>query len=356
MINHDDGSVVDLIGERDKDSVIEWLKEYPNVKLVTRDGSTLYASAINEALPNAIQISDRYHLFDNITKAAIKEIKKIVPKIIKVKKIGETKIKNNSHQMAQSKLDKEKSVNYERRVKIFEEVKRRYEECRNISKVAEEFKMNWVTIKKYIKLDELPPREQIRSSNLDKYANYIIDNVDKSTVYIYNNIKDMGYPGRYSNLKKYVDKLKRGKEFVEKHEIIERKNITKLLFNKGINDLPISKEEKEKLSNYLKENKLLLEIIMIVTNFRIMMFSESKDKLDNWLIETKQKNYEEFNSFVNAVNRDYNAVVNCVLKLDYSNGVVEGNVNKLKNIKKCMYGRCGLDLLKSKVIFSSKSR
>lgn len=356
MVNHKYGSVIDILNSRDKESVVDWLKQYPNVIKVTRDGSNTYASAISEALPNAMQISDRFHLFYNITKAAIKEINKIIPKIIKIKKIEDIKVKIRSDFMEETKLERQKNINYIKRVELFNEVKKRYEECLNISKVADEFKMNWQTVKKYIKLDKLPPREQTRYSSLDKYSSFIIDNIDKSIVYIYNHIKDMGYTGRYSNLKHYIHKLKRGKEFIEKYENIERKNITKLLFNNGINDLLISEEEKERIRKYLKENKILNEIIMIVTTFRIMMYGESKEKLDNWITETKLKEYDEINIFVNAINNDYDAVLNCILNLDYSNGVAEGNVNKLKNIKKGMYGRCSVDLLKCKVIFSSKSR
>lgn len=67
MIDIDIHGVVDLIEFRDKDAVVKWLKSYPNIQVVSRDGSLSYTAAINEAHPEAVQISDRFHLFKNLS-------------------------------------------------------------------------------------------------------------------------------------------------------------------------------------------------------------------------------------------------------------------------------------------------
>lgn len=54
-------------------------------------------------------------------------------------------------------------------------------------------------------------------------------------------------------------------------------------------------------------------------------------------------------SFANGLERDYTAVINAI-RLPYSNGLAEGKINKLKVIKRIMYGRCGFDSLKNKII------
>jgi len=60
----------------------------------------------------------------------------------------------------------------------------------------------------------------------------------------------------------------------------------------------------------------------------------------------------ELASFINGINRDIEAVENAI-KYKYSNGLAEGTVNKIKVIKRIMYGRCGFNLLKRKVLFDN---
>jgi transposase len=64
---------------------------------------------------------------------------------------------------------------------------------------------------------------------------------------------------------------------------------------------------------------------------------------------------EEIISFTNGIERDYDAVVNAVC-LPYSNGLAEGSVNKIKVIKRVMYGRCSFETLRSKTIKLGKIR
>lgn len=56
-----------MINSRDYVDVVEWLKTFPNIKIVSRDGSMSYRNAIKEAHPDAIQVSDRFHLLKNLT-------------------------------------------------------------------------------------------------------------------------------------------------------------------------------------------------------------------------------------------------------------------------------------------------
>ena len=69
MVDLSNGRVIDIIESRDKDEVVAWLSQFPNLKYISRDGSHTYASAIREAHPNAHHISDRFHLVKNLTDA-----------------------------------------------------------------------------------------------------------------------------------------------------------------------------------------------------------------------------------------------------------------------------------------------
>lgn len=68
--------IIDMINSREYETVRDWLKTYPNIKIVSRDGSITYRNAISAALPDAIQVSDRFHLLKNLTSYATDYLKK----------------------------------------------------------------------------------------------------------------------------------------------------------------------------------------------------------------------------------------------------------------------------------------
>jgi transposase len=68
--------IIDMIETRDVEPVTEWLKSYPNIELVSRDGSIEYKKAIEAAHPAATHVSDRFHLLKNLTEYALEYLKK----------------------------------------------------------------------------------------------------------------------------------------------------------------------------------------------------------------------------------------------------------------------------------------
>ena len=79
------------------------------------------------------------------------------------------------------------------------------------------------------------------------------------------------------------------------------------------------------------------------------MFSKSIDDLPGWIDETKKLEIDEFNSFINGINKDMDATQNAIL-LKHNNGLAEGSVNKLKVIKRIMYGRNSFKMLRCKLL------
>ncbi len=70
----------------------------------------------------------------------------------------------------------------------------------------------------------------------------------------------------------------------------------------------------------------------------------------NWLSNAQKSNINEIKQFVAYIQTDIEAVKHA-LSYSWSNGIVEGNVNRLKVIKRQMYGRAKLDLLSKKVLY-----
>jgi len=60
--------LIALLEGREKDDIVPWLKAHPKIMVVARDRASSYAEAVSEVLPEAIQIADRFHLFENLIK------------------------------------------------------------------------------------------------------------------------------------------------------------------------------------------------------------------------------------------------------------------------------------------------
>ena len=87
MVNLETHRIIDIIWSRDSSDVKKWLETYPNLKVVSRDGSSTYESAIANSHPNALQISDRFHLIKGLTEAITKYIVRKFPARVEISSV-----------------------------------------------------------------------------------------------------------------------------------------------------------------------------------------------------------------------------------------------------------------------------
>lgn len=104
--------------------------------------------------------------------------------------------------------------------------------------------------------------------------------------------------------------------------------------------------------SYVKSSEDLHEAFNLVQSFRKIMVEKSGDtELKEWIEKSITSGLKEIASFAKGLLADYSAVENA-LTLLWSDGPVEGNVNRLKTIKRQMYGRAGFDLLRKRVVYA----
>ncbi|MFT3985485.1 MAG: transposase [Lachnospiraceae bacterium] len=79
MVNLDTHRIIDIIDSRETSRVEEWLKSYPRLEIISRDGAQTYSSAAKKSHPDAIQISDRFYLLKNLSDAVEKYMYRLFP-------------------------------------------------------------------------------------------------------------------------------------------------------------------------------------------------------------------------------------------------------------------------------------
>ncbi|MEA4917267.1 transposase [Proteiniphilum sp.] len=100
-----------------------------------------------------------------------------------------------------------------------------------------------------------------------------------------------------------------------------------------------------------KDNPILQSLWDLSNNFRVIFKEKSIQKFHEWVQQVQQSTFRGLINFAHGLQGDLKAVEAAIV-YDYNNGITEGCVNRLKNIKRQMYGRASFDLLRKKVVLS----
>ena len=116
----------------------------------------------------------------------------------------------------------------------------------------------------------------------------------------------------------------------------------------------LTPEEKQSLAKLLESSQEVRQISRLLHSFLRMVRELKPDLLNGWMKEVRESNIKELVSFVNGIERDYDAV-RAGLTYSWSQGPVEGAGNKIKTHKRLMYGRASFQLLRLKMLHQKVS-
>lgn len=161
-----------------------------------------------------------------------------------------------------------------------------------------------------------------------------------------------GYVGSVASLRMFMQKERnrmqeQGEQEKPRSEFIQRKSLCQLIYKKLENVAAITESQ---YGQALETYPLLGELYSLVKELHAAIFSKKPEKLDEWMKTAQKHDIPELQSFVEGISGDLTAVKNGIIH-SYNNGLAEGSVNKIKVIKRIMYGRNSFELLKAKVLF-----
>ena len=249
------------------------------------------------------------------------------------------------------KNDEERLVRINSKNELILQARNMYSNGILISEIARQTGYSRKTIRKYIYpsyIVTIDNTKRERTNICSPYHNLIVDLVSRNTMIksIYKAIVEKGYQGKYGMVKKYIADIKKSKEiFFEK--TLKRKYLVKHLFNPLNTNSELSREYLKKI--YIKY-PFIKTIVELMLEFKGILLKTKKEKaLNAWLNKASAIKLDKINSFVKGCKNDWQAVVNSI-KYDYSNGIVESSVNKIKLVKRIMHGRCSFETLRFKTL------
>ncbi len=197
---------------------------------------------------------------------------------------------------------------------------------------------------------------------LDPYLAYLRDrwNAGEQTgSHLFREIKERGYTGSESWLRRLLGEWRAELPPTPRQGPPRKPRLApqcakkRRLSSRGASFLMILPSSKRKSRcqqvEQMKHNEDLRTVSLLSQEFVTMLKERPVEALDSWLKRAKACHVTELSSFVNGIRRDY-AAVEAAFRLRWNNGIVEGHVNRLKFLKRQMFGRAHLDLLRVKVL------
>jgi len=357
LINLEDGTPVDMLPDRQAATLATWLREHPGVQLISRDRAGEFARGAKQGAPEALQTADRFHVLHNLAEVT----EKVLGKHRHVLKSIHLVITPAATSALLRHLRPEREQRKQQaRAKLVE----RYEAVQVLGKqglshreISRRLHMHRESVIRYARAETFPERGErpTRPGILAPYETYLRARWregERNAVGLFREVTTRGYVGSRMTIERFLLGLRRmehqGIEVSKAATSIELtpRRAVGLMLSRTID---LTEEERMALKQVCQMHPQVHRLNALFQQFTQMLRDRRGEDLDQWLHAAFHADIPELRAFVNKLRQDQQAV-QTGLVLKWNNGVVEGHVNRLKFLKRSMYGRANFDLLRLRVL------
>ena len=356
--------ILDLLPDRHKETITAWLQRHPEITHVSRDRSSEYASAVSAGAPQAIQVADRFHVAKNLSEAVQQLLARVLLELktacqgadAATQAKGASLLPIEEWRPAQEESVKQTiATRRAERQERYQQVLALSEQGLTSQEIALRLGMKARTVREWLHNSVAPdtrPRRKYRSE-FDAYAPYVLkrwQEGERSGRQLWREVRFQGYSGSERMVYRFLETLKTT-------EIVPSAGTARLpqytstaavwLFMRRPEHL--DEIQREDLAAFRLAHASLNTTYQFVQDFLHMMRHREGKRLDAWLSQVHESGLPELESFAQGVEQE-KAAVQAGLTLPISQGQVEGQVTKIKLIKRTMYGRAKFPLLRQRVL------
>nr|WP_131787031.1 ISL3 family transposase [Protofrankia symbiont of Coriaria ruscifolia] len=321
---------VDVLPDRHATTLTAWLCDHPGVRVVCRDGSAAYAEAIRHGAPDAVQVSDRWHVWHNLAHAV--ETTVVAHSTCWHAGPGRT---------TSARQDRTRS----RHAAVHDLL------AQGVGLLECARRLGWAlnTVKRYARAESAeslqgPP--QYRRTLVDPYREHLRhrreDEPGVAVTRLLAEIRAQGYPGSATLL---VRSLTQGRADPARTPPSPRRLVAWLMSRPE--DLP--DHRRRHLNDLVARCPQMTVLAARIGEFATLLTGRRGEDLDAWIKTVRDDDLPALHAFAHGLENDHKAVV-AGLTLPYSNGPMEGANTKVKMIKRQMYGRAGFPLLRQRIL------
>ncbi|MEW2391050.1 ISL3 family transposase [Streptomyces venezuelae] len=345
---------IDLLRDREADTLAAWLTERPGIEIVCRDRAPFFAEGATRVAPQAIQVADRWHLWHNLGEAAEKCVHR---------HHGCLRPMPTPQEKPQEEAEPAALSPWPTGYRFAERTRAKHATIHALlaaghskRSVARQLGMTLNTILRFSRATT--PEEmftgqwQSRATRLDDYKPYLDQRWQEGCTNawkLWEEIKERGYQRGYGSVRDYVSRTLRGRPQPVGPRPPSARAVTRWILTHP-DALP--EGDRLHLKTVLANCPELTVLADHVRSFAHMITHLEGDQLPAW-IESASATTElpSLRHFAQHLLRDLDAVI-AGLSLPWNSGVVEGHVNRIKMLKRQMFGRAGFELLRKRVLLA----
>lgn len=349
----DSGDVVDLLPDRSVQTVYTWLRQHPEVELISRDRWSEYATAAQKAAPQATQVADRWHLLSNLVESLTALLARCRPEIRQASEALETEPTPQpygTNRVIASALQAQRHDQ-------FAQVHALSQQGLTPVEIAARVGLGERTVYRWLARQQVPDWHHRfrRASVLDPYKAYVLKRWQEGCrkgVQLLHELQARGYRGSTRAIYSYLALLNASGDAAPQAATAQEPFSARRAVWLLIQDLQkLDAAQQQHLAFIRQASPQVEQAYQLAQAFTQMLRQRQGQLLDDWLQEANTSGLPELRQFAAGIQRD-KAAVQAGLTLSYSNGLVEGHINRLKLIKRSMYGRANFDLLRQRVLCS----
>jgi transposase len=363
MVDLEAHRVLDLLPDCRSETVAEWLQRYPSITVISRDRSGPFASAASQGAPGATQVADRFHLLKNLSETLQRVFEQHRSQLDTVRGVADQGAAAPATELttaARPSVATQRAERRNGRQARYQEVRQLHASGMSRTQIAQRVGLSRKTVSRYLNTTAYPAhpgakrRGRPYGSQLDQFKPYLLERFQggcHNARLLYEEIRSQGYEGCSSLVRKFITVIRRCSEqgTPVPLQTKPRYSIGDLVFSVLRCAEDLSEEDKTVIAQIEAVDEVLHRACQLAMSFAVMVRQRRVEELQPWLEQADRSEIAAFQSFVAGLRRD-EAAVRAALELPWSQGQVEGQINRLKLIKRAGYGRAGFALLRQRVI------
>lgn len=350
LIDLERGQPVDLLPDREPETLANWLREHPGVEIISRDRGDCFIKGATQGAPEAVQVADRFHLVKNVRDVFARLLDRYTTKIRKILREHSTTVPDLKHPPAITELaDVPISLAEAKRRQLHETILLLHRQQISGREIARRLNIDRGTVAKFSQSDEYPERIGRRDSGTaEPHVDYLrqrwqdgCHNVQQLTAELQQQGSNVSYHAVRRRVSKWRSESPNESKLKTMWPVISSQNFAWMLFRTELT------ETEEKLRQIVFTAFPEISTAWKLADRFLKLFDhDTKTTLAEWLDEATHDSVPaEIVRFAKGLKRDFDAVA-AAIELPWSNGQTEGQVNRLKTIKRQMYGRGSFGLLR----------
>ncbi|MFL5337627.1 MAG: ISL3 family transposase [Geminicoccaceae bacterium] len=364
LVDLERNRVVDLLPDRQAETLAAWLRAHPGIDVIARDRAGAYADGARQGAPEAVQVADRWHLLRNLGAAvqaladrhgaATRRVARQVTNELSEAAATVPQPPLPTHEPnAAARASQASSV---RRQARYEDAARLRAAGASISHIAALLSADRKTVRRWLHLGHAPlwtkPR---RGSVLDAHAAYLDRRWAegcRNAARLWRELVGLGFAGRPATVRAWATRRRQAEPrtvasatgpHVIPWQPPSGSQVARLLM---ANADTLPEAERAFVGRLLAEAPGLADAVTVAKRLNRLRRREGEEKLDEVLKDAAETQLSEFAA---GLKRDL-AAVQAALDTPWTTSPAEGQINRIKTIKRSMYGRAGFPLLRARVL------